>query len=237
MNSNANHIKQNERNKHEQNRSKLIRDYCAERHITKLCHFTRIENLKSILHLGLLGRTLLQEVSKIQQTQQSIFNDDYRLDGHTEAVCLSISFPNYKMFYKLNHSNPKEWVVLLIEPYLLWEFDCAFYGENAASNAVKHISLSERKCFSSFAQMFMDYNNHKRQDIGISSNCPTHPQAEVLILEPISPKYIMEVHFNDKEVTQKWLTENKGKFTQKFTYGSQYFMPREDWAAWKSNNN
>jgi hypothetical protein len=232
---NFNTGKQIIKNEQEQSRSKLIRDYCIERGIRKLFHFTRIENLSSILHLGLLGRKILREVSDIEPSYHSTYNDEYRLDGHPEAVCLSIGFPNYKMFYKLSHKNQSEWVVLVLEPYILWEFDCAFYTENAASNVAKHIPLSERKSFSAFKKLYMDYNGCKRQDLGIPHSYPTHPQAEVLVLEPISPKYIKEVDFKDKQVMQEWLSENKGKFAQKFIFDTLYFTPRDDWAAWKNN--
>jgi len=220
----------------EQNRSKLIRDYCIEHGIRKLFHFTRIENLRNILHLGLLGRKLLQEVSETEPSYHSTYNDNYRLDGHPEAICLSIGFPNYKMFYKLSHKNQSEWVVLVLESYILWEFDCAFYSENAASSVAKHVSLSERKSFSAFKKLYMDYNQYKRQDLGIPHSYPTHPQAEVLVLEPISPKYIKEVDFKDKQVMQKWLLENKGKFTQKIIFDTLYFTPRVDYKSWQNDN-
>ena len=108
---------------------------CTERRITTLIHFTRIENLRGILQGGLLSRSLLEE-----RGQDFVWNDEQRLDAHKEAVCLSISFPNYQMFYKYRCMTSHDcWVVLLLDANVLWKLDCAFYQENAASNAANRI--------------------------------------------------------------------------------------------------
>lgn len=108
-----------------QNRASQIQQFCVERDITLLCHFTRIENLHSILQQGLLGRNLLET-----RRQQFLFNDHDRVDGHKEAICLSISFPNYQMFYSIREekketqeANDSQWVVLLLDAKVLWELE------------------------------------------------------------------------------------------------------------------
>ena len=118
-----------------------LRQICDERGITTLLHFTRIENLSSILQKGLLGRSLLEESG-----QDFVWNDEQRLDAHKEAVCLSISFPNYRMFYSIrekkketNEANDSQWVILLLDTNILWELDCTFFQENAASNVTNRI--------------------------------------------------------------------------------------------------
>lgn len=217
-----------------QDRAKSIQKYCVENRITKLIHFTRLENLKWILRYGLLSRKSLQEFSQIQHP---IFNDSYRFDGHLEAICLSISFPNYKMFYKLRQDNPnKDWAVLVIDSRILWEFDCAFYTENAASNIARNTSIQQRKEYSSFVEMFSDYNHIKRSNLCIPNNYPTNPQAEVLVFESINPEYILEVHFRDEATMQNWLTESKESFVQKFVASRSYFEPRTDCKQWQSNS-
>ena len=40
-----------------------IKTFCRERKITRLCHFTRTGNLRSILRSGLLGRDRFHEIS------------------------------------------------------------------------------------------------------------------------------------------------------------------------------
>jgi hypothetical protein len=82
------------------NREAQIQQICDERDIETLVHFTRVENLSSILQNGLLSRKALETSG-----QQFLFNDPDRIDGHKEAICLSISFPNYKMFYPIREDK------------------------------------------------------------------------------------------------------------------------------------
>ena len=63
----------------------------AERGIVSLFHFTQADNLKNILRYGLMPRGDI-EITGIA----SEFNDKYRYDDCLDAVCISISFPNYK---------------------------------------------------------------------------------------------------------------------------------------------
>lgn len=113
-------------------------------------HFTRIENLSSILQQGLLGRTLLEE-----RGQDFEWNDPQRLDEHKEAVCLSIGFPNYLMFFNVrerkkraNETNDSQWIILFLDVNILWELDCAFFQKNAASNTtnstIPEVTSTER---------------------------------------------------------------------------------------------
>ena len=123
-----------------ESRQAQLQQICSKRRITTLIHFTRIENLRSILQEGLLSRSLLEE-----RGQDFVWNDEQRLDAHKEAVCLSISFPNYQMFYKYRcMTNHDCWVVLLLDVTVLWKLDCAFYQENAASNAANRIRPEAR---------------------------------------------------------------------------------------------
>ena len=122
----------------ESDRAKLIRQFCTERNITKLVHFTRIENLRRISIEGLLSREQLET-----RGQKFLFNDSDRVDGHKNGTCLSLNFPNYKMFYSIREEKKKveevsnsQWVVLLLDAEVLWELDCAFCQENASSKSL-----------------------------------------------------------------------------------------------------
>ena len=96
-----------------------IRQICYEHDINTLCHFTRSERLRSILHRGLLSRNFLEKLPPQVRPQ---FPDQNRDDGYKEAICLSISFPNYKMFFsKTGRDNQHEWVVLLLDARVLWD--------------------------------------------------------------------------------------------------------------------
>lgn len=120
-----------------------------ERSISCLVHFTRLSNLNKILTEGLRSRKDLEKEGYCS------FSDSLRLDGHTECISLSVSFPNYKMFYSLRRDNPEEkWVVLLLQPSILWEKSCAFYRTNAANIMYRFVDIDSRKGVSSFHEMF-----------------------------------------------------------------------------------
>ena len=227
-------------------RQSQLQQICTERHIRTLIHFTRIENLSSILQQGLLGRSFLEK-----RGQPFEWNDEQRLDAHKEAVCLSISFPNYQMFFsvrerkkKANEANDSQWIVLLLDANILWELDCAFFQENAASNPADGItpSLEQRKTSSALTGMFVeDYVNRQgsrvsRQVLQISNNYPTNPQAEVLVFDSIPTRYIKIVHFRNATILHEWRSINSETYSQMLTSSSYYFNPRHDWAAWQRDN-
>ncbi|PLS82109.1 MAG: hypothetical protein CYG59_05010, partial [Chloroflexi bacterium] len=151
-----------------EHRKATIQRQCQERCIRALMHFTRVDNLPSILAHGLLPRDTLER----GPFPTAVFNDHERLDNCHDAVCLSIGFPNYKMFYPLHKDSPHDWVVLEIDPRVLWEKDCAFCCENAASDAVRTIPIVDRKTATAFAHLFTDFQRGEqsivRSHLGIS---------------------------------------------------------------------
>lgn len=218
-------------------RRSQIQQFCEDRKIETLVHFTRIENLDSILQLGLVGQSLLQT-----RKQQFLWNDADRADLHPEAICLSISFPNYQMFYSIREQYKSEgvydfqWVVLLIEAKVLWELDCAFCQRNAALNAVRSIPLDERKKPEALKGMFDDFYDIKRQDLPIQQNYPTHPQAEVLVFDAIPIEYIKEIHFWDATTLKNWRSNYIGTYSNKLIATMEYFTYRVDYGVWRSKN-
>lgn len=208
-----------------------IKQFCEERKIVNLCHFTKINHLASILKTGLIG---YHQFSTLPDEFLPKVNDQKRIDGHPEAVCLSISYPNYTMFYKYSHTNRSNWVVLLLSANLLWELDCAFCRENAASNNVRHIALDERKKANAFRSMFYDMDNINRDDLSIPDWFPTSPQAEVLVLETIQSKYVTEVHFLNKDTHDTWCQQYGNSYPQDFIISQDYFTFRCDSKFWKN---
>ncbi|MCS7032304.1 MAG: DUF4433 domain-containing protein, partial [Gloeomargarita sp. SKYG116] len=127
------------------------------------------------------------------------------------------------------------WVVLVLDASVLWELDCAFCRENAASRSVTQIPLNERKRFSALEAMFGDLPNCRRQELNIPDNYPTHPQAEVLVFEPIPVSYIREIHFRDKAD----IMEPRVNFPELLSpmaccISELYFGPRQDWPFWRN---
>lgn len=214
-----------------------IQDICRSRGIETLVHFTRIENINSILREGLIGRRNLE-----LSGQDFLYNDEYRADNYPEAVSLSISFPNYQMFYRIREQrktegvNDSQWVVLLLDVKVLWELDCAFCQQNAASNAVRSIPLDERKKPEALKGMFDDFYDIKREDLLIPQNYTTHPQAEVLVFDQIPTQYIHVIHFWDATSLDNWRSNFNGTFSDKLTVKKEFFKPRSDYKLWQSNS-
>ena len=225
-------------------RKSQIKHICQDQGITTLVHFTQIKHLRSILHEGLLDHQSLLK----KHGQQFVSNDKQRIDGHKEAICLSISFPNYPLFSKFSWSDNDNqpdytgWVVLLLDAKVLWELNCAFCQENAASNAVRHIPLEERKKPDALKGMFVEVcrdtkgDVYERQSMQILNHYPTHPQAEVLVFDTIPVKYIKEVHFYNETALEQWRYSNTGDYPPKLSVNQQYFQYGRDQIVCKDDN-
>jgi hypothetical protein len=215
-------------------RRKKMLPYVASRGVKHLVHFTRVENVDGILTRGLIGREDLGA-----EGLEFLVNDQHRFDYQPNATCLSISFPNYKMFYALRQKDPAaDWAVLRLKPEILRDKRCAFARMNAASREMACTPLEERTSKSALESMFLDHDGFPhRVTLRIPDHYTTNPQAEVLALQEIEPKYIQDVLFNAKgkiqniELVRQLVRNHKG-MTQ-FLYGPPYFQPRSDYTHWR----
>ena len=196
------------------------------RGIEYVWHFTRLSNLKSILYEGLIPRAELEV-----RANHPAFNDVDRFDRQRNASCCSIGHPNYKMFYALRKAYPNEdWAVLAIKSDVLWEKDCAFCVENAASSNVTYIPIEARKGIDAFNKLFDEINGKpSRKELGISDASPTNPQAEILIFGHVEPKYIVAVICPSKAIENKL----KSTFNEvEFFYNKGFYSARKDYKHW-----
>lgn len=211
-----------------------IEQYVKERGIAALVHFTRIDNLPSVMQHGLCVPS-----ECTNQKLKPVRNDKYRHDG-ADAVCSTITVPNYRMFFPLRQNAPAgtNWAVIAINPAVLWETDCAFCVTNAASASVTAIPLARRKGLEALKQMFADYPGKARSELNIPNNYTTNPQAEVLLLEGVPLKYIFGLVFNTANLAAEYKAKYEGKpplHTHIKTYHfSSYFQPRKDYEHWKN---
>lgn len=209
-----------------------IRDFCEERGIREIIHFTHSDNLPTILQMGLLSIRELRA-----RNIQYRFNDQQRIEGREDAICLSISFPNYKMFYRYRQ-NSNLFVVVSLDPKILWELDCFFCPTNAASTEVLKLmrySPSALRGAAALQRMFEETRPYRekvirRVDLGIPSHYTTDPQAEVLCFQPISTDYIQAIyHSGYPEVVAKV----PDPFKPIIQSAGSYFSPRQDYAHWQ----
>lgn len=206
-----------------------IYEICKRQEIEELVHFTHIDNLLNILRMGLIGRAGLEMLSP----GKFKVNDNLRLDRYPEAVCLSISFPNYRMFYKYRSQCQGDWVVISLDPRILWVLDCAFFRNNAASKEMTSISLEECKTAKAFESFFADFDNVKRNQ-NLPRSYPTNPQAEVLVFGKIRRNFIKKVYFCNDKALEKWSKRTPFFYSKNCIVNEDYFKPRIDWEIWSS---
>ena len=199
------------------------------RGIKLFVHFTKIENLPSIATHGLLTRKNLDN-----QSIQYSFNDDTRRDNITNSLSLSVTFPNYRMFYKYSHASADWAIILLDAEKILANLHCAFNYKNASSNDIKKIPIEKRMTLDAFQKMFYDPDGSSRKMRNLNANEPTDPQAEVLCLEDIPVKYFTGIVFKNSARA----TEHKKLFPNiSMKVDDYYFAPRHDYKFWQVNFN
>ena len=192
-----------------------------------LVHFTKVENLLSILAQGLVVRSKLQIIG-----HEEAINDPFRLDGY-DATCLSLSFPNYRMFWKYRKNSKSDWIVLILDYEKITKMDVAYCYRNAASNEIRNLSLQYLKSQEAKEKMFAPkIGNVCRECLKIPSYYTTDPQAEILCFDTIPRECIQAVVFEDyKTYSQyRYLVPNgiEAKIDDNY-----YFTWRKDFEHWK----
>jgi hypothetical protein len=168
----------------------------------------------------------------VAEGAQTALNDPYRIDG-TNAVCVSIGYPNYRLFYRFRNRSPgEEWVVIAIEASALWELRCAFCPQNAASKSMSEISIDERSTIEAFRAMYSDSEDNMRGRLRIDDADPTDPQAEVLMLDGVPLRYILGVGVENEHVKAD---VERMHPTCSVACIPELFQPRPDFAYWQNN--
>lgn len=202
---------------------KDIQEAVQELGVEKLYHFTRASNLESILEFGILSVFDLENNEMPHDR-----NDIYRHDKRPTGISTSISFPNSRMFYKYRMIAPGEcWVVLEIDPSILYELDCLFCRHNAADKRISQLSDSDLRQSSALKSMFSDEENFPRSP-SLRDDDPTDEQAEVLVMEKIDPKYIAAVIFESYEsYEQDFATIRKNPHIRFPSFDASLFNARQ----------
>lgn len=214
-----------------------------KRGVTRFVHFTKVDNLESIMMRGLMPLSLMNGVPKEESAQRL-----NRYEG-TDALCLSVEFPNYRTFYHRRCvESDKTWCVLLLDARKVIErYEPQFYWTNAASKSFlePRFNAGNRNdpCSAqAFDGMFYQTETPNRfltvtpRAGFIPDKYPTNPQAEIQIYDKITPDCISLVVFEDKE--------SVARYQAAFSFGApactvdqcevNYFAPRADWQEWRS---
>lgn len=209
-----------------------IRDFIATRNIPYLVHFTRIENIRSILKNGIAPRASL--VSGFH------FNDEMRLDGFPESTSLSISFPNWQMFYRCRcaeRNRGANWVVLSLSTETLITHPCLFFPSNAANRRFQddgHEEFSIRMGLTGLNSMFPDDPPGVREARGLPDKTTTDPQAEILVFDRVPPEQIGAISLMHSDANTEALIRRQMP-TVRLNVGGKLFVPRADYKFWQAN--
>lgn len=191
-----------------------------ERGVGKIVHFTKVDNLESIFEYG------IRSVEQLDLLSIDYLNSDlYRLDGKLNGISTSISFPNYKMFYKKRMESPNtKWAVITIKPKIIIDkLDSEFYASNAANGMYSLIDAPTSN--DDLLGMFCEEN----RDPLIPNSYTTDPQAEVLINNSIANNYFISVETKGNISKVKSLTRNAHI---DYNANSQLFNARKDYKRW-----
>lgn len=173
-----------------------VYDILTARGVTRLCHFTKLQNLTHIISEdGILAS------SSIRQDTKNV-NDIARYDGELDFVCCSVQYPNSWFLEKTMKNNPdkifREWVVLYIDLNILNNKKAKFCPCNASKKKGYYIDENMDNIDSIFARTVPTFNYPRTPQM--LSCCPTDGQAEVLIESSIPQKYIKGIAVGNEDV-------------------------------------
>ncbi len=200
-----------------------IKSFCAKRGISELLHFVKAAKMPFILRYGLLTNAILRNAG-------GTIEDNSRIDRNDDHVCLSIDFPNYKLFYKRRMEYATEiWCVLSINKSLLWERPCLFFPSNAAKNN----GQNGKRGLEGIQAIYAANAGATERSPLLKNSLPTEPQAEVLVPDTVQPEDIQKIYFESSTYLQisESIISNSGKeaLTRK-----DLFLPRVDWKQWQN---
>jgi len=143
------------------------------------------------------------------------------------------------MFYRLRKEYPEEdWVVLRLRADLVDRKRCAFSYCNAATKEIADSSIESRTTLAALAGMFSDHDGMPaRSTLGIPDHYTTNPQAEILVLDRIEPRDIVDVIIDAKERVKNLealsalAREHNGD--ARFLHEKSLFDGRADYSFWR----
>lgn len=204
-----------------------IEEFARFRQISRLVHFTRVENVLSIAKEGILSNKQLAARGRAVL-------DPHRHDGRSDHVCMSISFPNYQMLFRYSQGNASDWCVISIHPRVMWTRECLFYPYNAARGDLSARPSSEFLGISALRQMFADSVCSRERHPCLLENQTTSPQAEVMVPGAISPGDIISMEFSNKLNADKF----RGvldSISIASLCSEKVFGPRCDYEQWRKS--
>lgn len=178
----------------------MLEQIIEEKGITRLIHFTEAKNIESILKYGILSVKELKERGIPYDN-----NDSQRLDGHLNAISLSVQNPNQFLLRNFIKKYPnKKYKAIILHPALLFcinnpsgtELAKRLYcNYNAAARITKKSLDDISTMYEEAVQMFSWKTNNSWVDTrkNLDDNETTSNQAEILFFESIPCDYILDI--------------------------------------------
>jgi hypothetical protein len=216
-----------------------VKELLEKRKIQYFVHFTRLDNLASILQYGLVPVNL-QQGMKIK----SICNDDKRLDFRPDCTSCSVEFPNYRLFYTFReHKFPGTHCVIIaiVKEVVFSPANIAYYcSTNAARVIPRTINITDLCTSDAFESMFCETFSTKgnvkinRASLQIDDNWTTDPQAEILISDIIGTQYIRGIFFQSQQDRDDYISQNGSDELCLYNHqvDPSFFAPRKDFTFW-----
>jgi hypothetical protein len=218
-----------------------ISQWLQRRKITKLFHFTHIDNLESILRDGFQTRQYLDF-----HQQRYTPSDHDRLDGFPESLSFSIGKPNSLLLPEKNFKYDYKLILLEVAANNLLTQSFGALPSNAAKGYFQEILSTNKSRFvgiKGLQGMYLNEELRKRACLPIEE--PTDPQAEILFFEPIESTKVIGVHLSERfpESERKKFTKIVSDFPHlKYDYACKcgYFVRwsgpyREYSIDWENN--
>lgn len=177
--------------------SKIV-EIVRHRNLDKLYHFTPMENFKSIIKHGIVGKdSLVRRGIKFQIT------DNSSLQFLNDATFFSLSNPNDYMRYIKRMAGIKLIVAEISELDLILEILCKVPFIATPTNSS---NLQIQKLFNSKPSLFLGFTglrnlfqmNAVRERHALHVNEPTDPQSEIIFLQKLPSHLIKRWHVPEK---------------------------------------
>lgn len=194
-----------------------VQKQIKNRNIQYLFHFTDINNIDSILNMGLYS------VAELKKKGISYCNtDELRYDGKTECLSLSIEFPNYMYLQSLKEKFGNRYVIIRFRVECIFERVIIIHKSNP--------HLPRWGIAQNFNDLFFD--EHRFHLLPIQY--PTDPRAELQINSSISSDYIDTIYYPTDFCEKNKIMVLQQKHTSLcFSENDYYFNERIDYEHWR----
>lgn len=170
------------------------------RGVTRLCHFTKLQQLTHILSSGegiLASNSIRPDIKNV--------TDQARYDGELNYVCCSVEYPNSWFLNKAIQRDTdtifNEWVVIFIDLGITNSRITKFCPCNASKDHGLHISdniYNIERIFDRTVPAFI----HQRPPRMLSC-CPTNGQAEILIKDNIPREFFTGIAVGNHDMARR----------------------------------